>query len=137
MVLASRSISCARKSILRPTAPGERSAGMVHVEMQHMSLGFDLVDEASVAGEAITCRDVVIDDENLGGAFSELQELFAHRCDIDERDQGVVAFAGADAVIMPPGDVVRLFAPSAADGPGRSEAVGASRMVETELFHDR
>jgi hypothetical protein len=77
----------------------------------------------------------MIEDDDLGGAIREFEELVTTRRDIDEGDECVIPFVLIDPVFMVSRDIVGIFAPGTPNGPRRTEAVRASCMVETNSLH--
>jgi anthranilate/para-aminobenzoate synthase component I len=116
-------------------SPGEDGTGVVEVEADDVPLALEGVAEAGIRLEAIPGRDVVIEDGDLERALDELAERLGGRRDVDEDELVSLEIAGAQRVLVAPGDVARLVSPGLPDRPRRTEAVGTARVIHAHPIH--
>ncbi len=116
--------------------PSEDGARMGQVEVKEMTFLLDVIQVAGIVGESIPRGDVMVENDDLLCDVDEFVELGARGCDVDERDERILAIPESDAILMSAGYVPSILAPGLANGPCRAEAVGAAGMIKTEFLQD-
>ena len=108
---------------------------MAHVEVDDMSFVRQGGQELRVAVEVLLVSDVMVENNDLRGVFCKLTNFVESRCDIDKEHERVFYAMTTHAVVVSPGDKLSLAGPSHPCGPGRPEAIGAGRVVDTDFPH--